>query len=61
MTRASGLQIDGHLVLVGLPGSGKSTVGRAVANRLSRPLLPLLLVFVMVTPPSPSPSPLFYH
>ena len=39
MTRASGLQIDGHLVLVGLPGSGKSTVGRAVANRLSRPFL----------------------
>ena len=26
----------GHLVLVGLPGAGKSTVGRAVARRLSR-------------------------
>jgi hypothetical protein len=39
MTPASGLQIDGHLVLVGLPGSGKSTVGRAVASRLSRPFL----------------------
>ncbi|MBL0940264.1 MAG: shikimate kinase [Gemmatimonadaceae bacterium] len=32
-------QIDGHLVLVGLPGSGKSTVGRAVAKRLGRPFL----------------------
>ncbi|WP_373063062.1 shikimate kinase [Gemmatimonas sp.] len=39
MTRPTGLQIDGHLVLVGLPGSGKSTVGRAVAKRLSRPFL----------------------
>jgi len=28
-----------HLVLVGLPGSGKSTVGRAVAERLGRPFL----------------------
>lgn len=35
---ASG-QIDGHVVLVGLPGSGKSTVGRAVADRLHRPFL----------------------
>jgi shikimate kinase len=35
----AGLQIDGHLVLIGLPGSGKSTVGRAVAKRLSRPFL----------------------
>lgn len=26
-----------HLVLVGLPGSGKSTVGRLVANRLGAP------------------------
>ncbi len=34
-----GLQIDGHIVLVGLPGSGKTTVGRRVARRLSRPLL----------------------
>jgi len=28
-----------HLVLVGLPGSGKSTVGRVVAERLGRPFL----------------------
>jgi shikimate kinase len=28
-----------HLVLVGLPGAGKSTVGRAVAERLSRTFL----------------------
>jgi shikimate kinase len=28
-----------HLVLVGLPGSGKTTVGRAVAARLGRPFL----------------------
>ncbi len=34
-----GNQFDGHLVLIGLPGSGKSTVGRAVAARLSRPFL----------------------
>ena len=39
MSGALGWQIDGHLVLVGLPGSGKSTVGRAVAKRLSRPFL----------------------
>ena len=32
-------QFDGHIVLVGLPGSGKSTVGRAVAKRLKRPFL----------------------
>lgn len=32
-------QIDGHLVLVGLPGAGKSTVGRAVARKLGRPFL----------------------
>lgn len=32
-------QIDGHIVLVGLPGAGKSTVGRAVAKRLQRPFL----------------------
>jgi shikimate kinase len=32
-------QIDGHLVLVGLPGAGKSTVGRVVARRLGRPFL----------------------
>lgn len=29
---------DRHLVLVGLMGSGKSTVGRIVAERLGRPL-----------------------
>jgi shikimate kinase len=28
-----------HLILVGLPGSGKSTVGRRVARRLARPFL----------------------
>ncbi len=39
MSDAPRLQIDGHIVLVGLPGSGKSTVGRAVAKRLSRPFL----------------------
>jgi len=39
VTQPVDLQIDGHLVLVGLPGSGKSTVGRAVARRLSRPFL----------------------
>jgi shikimate kinase len=32
-------QIDGHLVLVGLPGAGKSTIGRVVAKRLGRPFL----------------------
>jgi shikimate kinase len=32
-------QHDGHLILVGLPGSGKSTVGRAVARELGRPFL----------------------
>lgn len=32
--------LDGHhLVLVGMMGAGKSTVGRAVAERLGRPLL----------------------
>lgn len=34
-----GAQFDGHLILVGLPGSGKSTVGRAVAGKLNRPFL----------------------
>ena len=29
----------GHLVLVGLPGAGKSTVGRSVARKLRRPFL----------------------
>ena len=28
-----------HVILVGLPGSGKSTVGRRVARRLDRPFL----------------------
>ncbi len=30
-----------HLVLVGLPGAGKSAVGRAVARRLGRPFVDL--------------------
>jgi shikimate kinase len=29
---------DGHLVLVGMMGSGKTTVGRIIAERLNRPL-----------------------
>ncbi len=29
----------GHVVLVGLPGAGKSTVGRAVSKQLARPFL----------------------
>jgi shikimate kinase len=29
--------IEGHLILVGLPGAGKSTIGRQVAKRLGRP------------------------
>ncbi len=29
----------GHLVLVGLPGAGKSTIGRAVSKRVRRPFL----------------------
>lgn len=32
---------DRHLVLVGLPGAGKSTIGRGVAERLGRPFLDL--------------------
>jgi shikimate kinase len=32
-------QSDGHLVLVGLPGAGKSTIGRVVARQLRRPFL----------------------
>ena len=31
--------VDRHLVLVGMMGSGKTTVGRAIATRLGRPLL----------------------
>jgi shikimate kinase len=30
-----------HVILVGLPGCGKTTVGRAVAERLNRPFLDL--------------------
>ena len=30
-----------HVILVGLPGSGKTTVGRSVADRLDRPFLDL--------------------
>lgn len=36
---STGAQFDGHLILVGLPGSGKSTVGKAVAKELGRPFL----------------------
>jgi len=32
-------QFQGHLVLVGLPGAGKSTVGRVVAKLLNRPFV----------------------
>jgi shikimate kinase len=41
-----------HLVLVGLPGSGKSTVGRLVAEQLSAPLIDIdgLLVREMGMP-----------
>ncbi len=31
--------VEGHLVLVGLPGAGKSTCGRQLARRLGRPFL----------------------
>lgn len=31
--------MDGHLVLVGLPGAGKSTIGRLLARKLGRPFL----------------------
>ncbi len=30
---------DGHLVLVGLPGAGKSTIGRLLAKTMGRPFL----------------------
>jgi shikimate kinase len=41
-----------HIVLVGLPGSGKSTVGRLVAEKLSAPLIDIdgLLVREMGMP-----------
>ena len=39
MSVTPGPPFDGHLVLIGLPGAGKSTIGRAVANRLHRPFL----------------------
>jgi shikimate kinase len=35
-----------HLVLVGLPGSGKSTVGRLVADQLQAPLLDIDSILV---------------
>ena len=33
------LPLDGHIVLVGLPGAGKTTIGRAVAKVLGWPFL----------------------
>jgi shikimate kinase len=43
-----------HLVLIGLPGSGKSTVGRLVAERLNAPLIDIdhLLTREMAMPVS---------
>lgn len=43
-----------HIVLVGLPGSGKSTVGRLVADRLQAPLIDIdqLLTREMAMPVS---------
>jgi shikimate kinase len=35
-----------HVVLVGLPGSGKSTVGKAVAEGLSAPLIDIDILLV---------------
>ena len=32
-------QSDQHLVLIGLPGAGKSSLGRVVARRLNRPFM----------------------
>jgi len=39
VSESTGRQFDGHVVLVGLPGAGKSTVGRALAKQLHRPFL----------------------
>jgi shikimate kinase len=39
MTRDPSPALGGHLVLVGLPGAGKTTVGRALAARLGVPFL----------------------
>src|SRR5687768_16702391 len=39
--RASPTDPRGHLILVGVPGAGKSTVGAAVAVRLGREFLDL--------------------
>jgi shikimate kinase len=35
------MALASHLILVGLPGAGKTTVGRAVAERLGRPFMDL--------------------
>jgi shikimate kinase len=43
-TSQPGLAVDPskpHVILVGLPGAGKTTVGRAVAEKLARPFLDL--------------------
>ena len=39
MTSAPRRQTDLHLVLIGLPGAGKSSLGRAVARQLNRPFM----------------------
>lgn len=36
---SSALPEDGHMVLVGLPGAGKSTIGRQLAKEMGRPFL----------------------
>ncbi len=35
----AGARLEGHLILVGLPGAGKSTIGRLVAARIGHPFL----------------------